>query len=300
MDADRVFAELTEDPRLPSPHGVALEVLRLAEQEDSTSTDFARVFQTDPALSALLLKLVNSPLTGLRRSIASIEQAVTILGVQAVKGIALGFSLLNDNRNGECDLFDYDRFWSESLGRAVATSHIAAYTRAWAGDEAYTYGLLGHIGRLGLAAVYPERYSDVIHTVGALDDEGLEDAEQAVFGIGAAELSGRMLESWGLPALRLAIGCDVSGPTGGPTTRHEKLAYALRCGSRIAQLLVDAAPPSAVLPTLTREAHNLQIVPEELPSVFSVISETWQIAGSILSVATRNVPELGEIYARTD
>ncbi len=193
---------------LPSPQGVALEVLRLVADEATTAEDLARVVENDPAISARVLKAVNSPLAGVSRQIGSVQQAVTRLGFQTIKAITIALSLLAERREGPCKEFDYQRFWSESLARGVAMRHLAGHLKAMPADEAFTYGLLSLIGRLALVSVFPEKYANVLIAVGTEDRSELAEAEQAVFQIDSEELSALMMLDWGMPRAYTALQCE--------------------------------------------------------------------------------------------
>ena len=100
---------------LPSPHGVALEVMRLTQREDVTVAQIANVLRADPAMSGRLLKAANVAAQSGRRPAVSVGDAVTSLGLTVVRGLALGFSLISDYGRGNCVNFDYEGFWSRSL-----------------------------------------------------------------------------------------------------------------------------------------------------------------------------------------
>ena len=78
------FEHLKASGDLPSPKGVALAIIRLIQQEDSSMGDLARVIKTDPAFVGRLIKAANG-LTGYnRRAIVSVQEALMVLGLPAV------------------------------------------------------------------------------------------------------------------------------------------------------------------------------------------------------------------------
>ena len=91
--------------QLPSPRGVALAVLELSRRENATLGEIARVVQTDPALSGRLIKLANA-VSHITRPVVSVQEAVVRQGMATVRHLALGFSLLDQYRNGVCKAFD--------------------------------------------------------------------------------------------------------------------------------------------------------------------------------------------------
>ncbi|MCP4156795.1 MAG: HDOD domain-containing protein, partial [bacterium] len=82
MIEENVFEILKESKELTSLPQVLAEVIRVADQEDSSPKDLAQVILKDPALTARLLRVVNSPLYGRTREISTINQAVVALGMR--------------------------------------------------------------------------------------------------------------------------------------------------------------------------------------------------------------------------
>ena len=95
--------------QLPSPRGIALAILELCRHENATMGEIAHVVQTDPALSGRLIKLANSA-SHIARPVVSVQEAVVRQGMATVRQLALGFSLVDQYRDGACGAFDYQRY----------------------------------------------------------------------------------------------------------------------------------------------------------------------------------------------
>lgn len=183
---------------LPSPRGVALELMQLAQREDATITDVARIVQADPALAGRLIQAANRLNGGQMPRTGVLREAVLRLGFPATRQIALGFSLVNDYRSGHCPAFDYSAFWAGSLMRGLAAQAVAARIGKCDPQEALVCGLLVDIGRLALATAQPRAYADILEQ--KVDDgAGLRRAERESFGTDHAELCIALLERWSLP-----------------------------------------------------------------------------------------------------
>src|SRR2546421_11031623 len=83
-------------PTLPSLPAIAMQVLDLAQREEVDIAEIARVISKDPALSSKILRTVNSSFYGRAQSISTISHALVILGLQSVKSLVLGFSLVTN------------------------------------------------------------------------------------------------------------------------------------------------------------------------------------------------------------
>ena len=131
------FEDLKSAGSLPSPGGVALEILRLSRRDDVRLPDIARVVKSDPALAGRLMQLANSAGAGQQRPALSVDEAITRVGLAAVRQAALGFSMLAANREGACAGFDYDGYWARALATGIAAQALARPTRAGAPEECF-------------------------------------------------------------------------------------------------------------------------------------------------------------------
>ena len=156
------FEQLKASGALPTVNGVALEILRLSQSEDTTVSQLAHVLHADPALAGRLIKFANSTQSGAARPVLSITDAVKLLGFAVVRQLCIGFSVLDANRTGGCAGFDYRRFWSRSLATGLAAQAFFLRIRVLAAEESFTCGLLAEIGSLALASLYPEKFTEVL------------------------------------------------------------------------------------------------------------------------------------------
>ena len=82
---DRVL----QSPRLPSLPEIALKVIDLVQQDEVSIKQIAETIQNDPALASKILKTVNSSFYGQSSSVSTISHALVVLGLNAVKTLAL-------------------------------------------------------------------------------------------------------------------------------------------------------------------------------------------------------------------
>ncbi len=126
---------------------VTMGIIELVEDPKSSAQDLNRLIGNDPALSARILKVVNSAFYGLPRQIGSINRAISLLGLNAVKNIAIAASLAKLFRGGSLsDRFDAKDLWTHSIAVAAAAKVLAKEARMASGDEAFLAGLIHDIG----------------------------------------------------------------------------------------------------------------------------------------------------------
>lgn len=296
MIAADVYARILASDDLPSPGAVALELLALTRSSDFGLDQVVRIVAADPAICARIIRVANSAAFGMRNPVASVGQAVSILGVRAIARIAVEVSLLARHRSGLAE-FDYGAFWTDSLARAVACQVLATQVERVPPAEAFTYGLLACIGRLALVTVYPDTYRQLLVTLDGATPAELAAAEQAVFEIDAEFLSALLLRDWGMPALHAAT-TGVS-PDGRPASACDaEVLLTCQAGGRVARLLVGGSVERDELAAAMRAVAQLGIRAEVLAELFPEIVSLSAAAGSELEIRMPLAQSLAELYAQ--
>jgi len=286
------FDQLKATGALPSPQGVALEILRLTQAEDTSIAQLTHVLQADPALAGRLVRFANSTQAGAVRPVVAIGDAVRMLGFAVVRQLALGFSVIAANREGRCRGFDYPRFWAQSLATALAGQMLCARGRMLSPEEGFTCGLLCDIGSLALASLHPEAFGELLAS-GLEGGERLA-AERERFGTDHVELTAALLEDWRLPRVFVDAVFHSDQPERAgfePGSRARRLADSVGLARLIGQSFTAEAPVRArlVAPVLSRSAQ-FGLDPSELPAFYEALGESWKRWGGILSIDLGPVP----------
>ncbi|UCD73943.1 MAG: HDOD domain-containing protein [Phycisphaerales bacterium] len=183
---------------------ITLKIIELVEDPTSTAQDLHNIISHDPALCSRILKVVNSAFYGLPRQIGSINRAIVLLGLNAVKNIAIAASLAKLFRGGDlCPKFAARDLWIHSVATAAASKLICDELHLGLPDEAFLAGLIHDIGimvemqaeRNGLIQVF-----DAIN----FDDEGnpdrdMREVEQTIFGPDHCAFGAGLCETWKFP-----------------------------------------------------------------------------------------------------
>ena len=217
--------------RLPPFPAVATKLLRLLSNDDVAVREIVQLIRADPALASELMRVVNSPLYGFPSRISSIQNAVTLLGLQTVRGFALTVSMKGFLHTAlRLDLLR--RIWRHSLACGILCEDISAACSTSQGgdDRAYTAGLLHNVGRLGLFVAHPRAYAELLTQPPPGD---LLEREREAFGLDHCEAGAWLAHSWGLPQDLEAVIAGHHQPPGGA-------AFDLADLVRVAVLLTDA------------------------------------------------------------
>src|SRR5271170_887139 len=136
---------------LPSLPAIAIQVLELAQKADVDIAEIARTISKDPALSTKILRTVNSSFYARSQHVSTISHALVILGLQSVKTLVLGFSLVTNLTRGKG--FEHLSYWRRSIYSATAARIVSAKANVVQQEEAFLIALLMDIGVLVLDQV---------------------------------------------------------------------------------------------------------------------------------------------------
>lgn len=186
----------------------AVQVMRLVEDPDSTAGDFQRVISTDPALSARIVKVVNSSFYGVSRQVDSIQEAVVLVGLKVVNSIAVAGSFhkfVEVEAEDAAAKFELKELWNHSIAVATVASNIANLSGDGAySDQAFLAGLIHDLGII----VEMQTCSEFPQMLAALDaDETLtfRQAEQQVLGVTHEDFGAGLCRKWNFPPTLEAV-----------------------------------------------------------------------------------------------
>ncbi len=136
---------------------VTTRIVEVVENSKSTAQDMHEIVRHDPALAAKILKVVNSAFYGLPSQIASLDRAIVMLGLSAVKNIALAASLSRLFRPGPISArFTGRDLWTHCIAVGVCTRMLAKASFGQI-EEAFVAGLVHDMGLLVEFQLFPDR-----------------------------------------------------------------------------------------------------------------------------------------------
>lgn len=243
--------ELDSLSALVSPPHICVRITELLANPRADAREIGAVIAQDPSLTARLLRVVNSPFYGFRARVDSVARAVALVGHGAVHNLAVAVSAVKSFSNIPNDLVNMDTFWRHGVYCALIARACAARVRAPQPERLFVAGLLHDLGSLVLYQSRPEACRETLLI--ADGDEGvLYQAETEAFGFTHADLGGRLMTRWGLPAaLADAVACH-HAPASAELAPLEAavlhLAEALANRSRIGAFSEQARGEAAIDP----------------------------------------------------
>jgi len=217
LDHSRVEALMASVTELPTLPAIATRVSSVARDPDSTVRDMAAVISQDQALTANLLRVVNSAYFGFIRRISSVFEAINLLGYNEVVKMAFTVTVIRELDYTSSNHFDRNAFWTHAVCVANASQVLAEQLRCAPRDDAFTAGLLHDMGKLILDQFFPDAFGDILHLI---HEDGLTscEAEMGRLGTTHAQIGEWIARSWLLPEAAIA------------SIRHHHEAAGERCG----------------------------------------------------------------------
>jgi putative nucleotidyltransferase with HDIG domain len=180
-------------PTLPKIYSALQGIVK---DENVTLADVAKLVSADSALAARVLQIVNSAFFRLARRISNIEQAVSYLGFQAIRNLAMSVEIFSRWPGNSCGAVDLEKLQQHVHFVAAAANSLA--TKTPIADDTLLAGLLHDIGYWVLAQECPQDLSQAVKLAQA-EQIPMHAAEIKVIGASHAEIGAYLLGIWGLP-----------------------------------------------------------------------------------------------------
>lgn len=185
---------------LPPFPVIAMKALRLSESPDTSARDLQAIIAQDQALTARILKIVNSAMFSFQREVSTLSHAVSILGLQTVRSILVAASVeqMHQSNGARSSGLASQLLWQHSWGAAVAAKTIARCVNYHNPEEAFTGGLLHDIGKVVFLKNHEHSYLDILNSVHR-GEKAFHQAETARFGFSHADVGALMAAKWRFP-----------------------------------------------------------------------------------------------------
>ena len=191
------ISKIKSIPVLPE---MANRILRMAEAEDINVKDLANEIQKDPAITARILKVINSSFYAMRREVSSVQQAVTLLGIHQVRNLVITLLVVNRFEEPPDALYKLSDFWNHSLGVALVSQILSKKLGYTEKADLYLAGLLHDIGKIIFQVYFPEELGKAKTFVDENKGQMFE-AEKEIFGFTHADLGSWIAQKWNLPKI---------------------------------------------------------------------------------------------------
>ncbi|MDX2493374.1 MAG: GGDEF domain-containing protein [Desulfuromusa sp.] len=273
MKTNQAEQLIEQEITLPSPPAIAVQILNTVQKEDADLGDLVKIISADPALTGKMLQIANSGFYAVKNEVASIDRALSVLGTNVIKNIALSFVIATDLRGEEQSGFDFDDYWRRSVTSAVAAD-LLIQQLGQKDDDIFVTALLHNIGMLVIFMHKRSEYSELLHE-SFISDQSLIELEQSKYSFDHQQVSTTLTKKWGLPE-------SISGPIG----YHHNPESAPEDDQNTAQILYFSDQISAIY-NETDTAEKVRLLQGALTEQYSLTPD--QIRLLLDDVAEKSV-----------
>lgn len=276
---EKVLRHIGEISTLPH---VAMRVMELANDPDSTAQDLKDAVESDPSLSARVLKCVNSAAYAMRSTITNLQQAISYVGFNQVRNLAITGSV-SESFKKEVVLGQYKRsaLWHHMISVGICARLIAMRCKLQNFEDAFLAGLLHDIGIILEDQYVHEPFSIMISSLST--GKTLVDSEREYLGFDHTTLGTRVAESWKFPpAVQAAIRFhhmseNYRGDDGAIVQCVEvaNLICTLKDISSVGLKLVRL--PQAALNALSLQKEDIRVLVADLDHEFSLYEDIFRM-----------------------
>ena len=194
---EEIVADMTSLPSMPEHYQKIMEEM---QSDDPSLQKVGQIIETDVAMSAKILQLVNSAFFGLARHLSSPAEAAMYLGVDVLKSLVLTTGVFSQFEGENIDAVALKRIWNSSNELGPLAKEIAAQQsdQTIISDYALMGGLMADIGKLVMASNFPDKFAAVELGVTESGKRDFE-LEQELIGHSHCDVGAYLVGLWGLP-----------------------------------------------------------------------------------------------------
>jgi HD-like signal output (HDOD) protein len=182
--------------RMPSLSTTVGKVMEICSRTDASPNELNKVISLDPVLTGQVLKLINSAYYSLMNKVTSLTRAITMLGMNTVKNMALSTAIIRSVSGAKkSQALPTKKFWAHSIGTGVCAKLLAKANGVpvMECEEYFVAGLLHDLGKIP----FGDEYIDVLHRVNQ-EQLPLIEVEREMLGVDHQEVGRLIAEKWKL------------------------------------------------------------------------------------------------------
>ncbi|MDJ0815055.1 MAG: response regulator [Desulfobacterales bacterium] len=192
----KIVSQIESLPSLPS---IYTEIMAEMQSDDPSINNVGKIIGRDVSMTAKILQVVNSVFFGLPRKIGNPQQAVMLLGLEAIKSLVLSVKIFSEFSQQQYAWFNIDDIFNHSIS---VSTHAKAIVKSEKMDQdlvnySLMAGLLHDLGKLILATNFNQTYKQVVAESQSSDSQ-LWELEQEAFGTSHAEIGAYLMGLWNI------------------------------------------------------------------------------------------------------
>lgn len=262
---------------------IYIRVTQLLENENHNARQLGDIISHDPALTARILRIVNSAYYSLAVKIELVSRAVSVIGEDDLRNLVLATSAIDTFSRIPNQLIDIDLFWRHSVHTGIVARLLSRQCNILHGERLFVAGMLHDIGKLILYFKEPELSQKVL--LQAADSDGLLfNAEKEIIGFTHSDVGAALIEAWKLSDTLKEVVANHHTPL---KAKNYKIETAI---VHIANCIVESISPDVEMdehllddyPAF--EPETLAITGLDLKLLPEIMDQAWEQAAEVLDI----------------
>jgi len=262
---------------------IYIRVSQVLEDQEHNASQLGEIISHDPALTARILRIVNSAYYSLAAKVELVSRAVSVIGEDDLRNLVLATSAVDTFKRIPNQLVDIDLFWKHSVHTGIISRLLSKHCNILHGERLFVAGMLHDIGKLILYFKEPELSQRVL--LDAADSDGqLFNSEKKIIGFTHGDVGGALIDAWKLSDTLKEVVAYHHTPLKAKNFRMETSIV------HIANCLVNALEPDIVADEHILddfpgfEPKTLEITGLDLSILPDVLEQTWLQAADVLDI----------------
>ncbi len=262
---------------------IYIRVSQILEDPNHNARQLGDIISHDPALTARILRIVNSAYYSLASKVELVSRAVSIVGEDDLRNLVLATSAVDTFKRIPNQLIDIDLFWRHSVHTGIVSRLLSKHCNILHGERLFVAGMLHDIGKLVLYFKEPELSQQVL--IAAADSDGqLFHSEKEIIGFTHADVGAALISAWKLSDTLKDVVAYHHTPLKAKNHRMEASIV------HLANCIVNALEPDIEINEHILEDYpgfepkSLEITGLDLKILPEVMEQAWEQAGEVLDI----------------
>jgi len=262
---------------------IYIRVSQVLEDQEHNAGQLGEIISHDPALTARILRIVNSAYYSLAAKVELVSRAVSIIGEDDLRNLVLATSAVDTFKRIPNQLVDIDLFWRHSVHTGIISRLLSKHCNILHGERLFVAGMLHDIGKLILYFKEPELSQQVL--LDAANSSGLlYHSEKKIIGFTHGDVGGALIDAWKLSDTLKEVAAYHHTPLKAKSFRMETSIV------HIANCIVNALGPDTVADSHILddspgfEPRTLEITGLDLSILPDILEQAWLQAADVLDI----------------